>query len=273
MEIPKCPWRFGEECLVTEFVTPKQIAVQEAAVPFVNPDDDLSIESVAAWIRDEFTYPLDNKGNPSASGMLKRYQRAWCRWECSRFVYYMWAYPSEILQSRKGICIDTANLCVSVLRALKIPAWVVLGEIRQARDNALIGYHAWAEVKYKGEYCTIETTVEKPVNIIHKVTDTQSRHSDWATERNLYYIPEARYDESGYRSLGPQGGIMMQLIGLPSAMVSSKGFYNTLVTAGMADDTPSSICSGTNTTLAKAWQKEEAVAKGKIREAYNVRTC
>lgn len=150
-QTPKCPWRFGEECLVTDFVTPGQIAVQEAAVPFVLPDNDESIEYVAAWIRDQFSYPLDRKGNPSASGLLKRYQRSRCKWEFSKLVYYMWAYPNEVLQSHRGICIDTANLCASVLRALDIPARVVLGEIRQPSDNALIGYHAWAEVKYRGE--------------------------------------------------------------------------------------------------------------------------
>ncbi len=270
MPIPKCRWRFGEPCLVSDFVTPDNVGVREAAELLKGDTPDKTIENVTKGII-PFTYPLDKKGNPCASGQSRRYQYSWCKWMHSRYVYYMWSYPNEVLLTQRGICIDTANLCTSVLRALDLDAWTVLGEIHKAKpenNDQLIGYHAWTNVMYKGEWHTIETTVEENVNIIFPITSTCMKISEWAQGRNLYYLQESKFRENNYIAGGMQGGIMAELIGLPVSVVQKKGFYNTLALAGVLEDY--TLVNPNPKLIAKEWHKEERQAKSLIRAAYHV---
>ncbi len=268
MPIPQCRWRFGEPCLVTDFITPNNVGVQHEAELLRGATPDESVENAASWIRDEFTYPLDKKGNPCASGQLKKYQYSWCKWGFSKYVYYMWAYPNEVLLTHKGICIQTANLLTSVYRALDLDAWTVLGEVRKAKSDELIGYHAWTDVVYKGERHTVETTVEEDVNILFPITSTHLRVSEWAQARDLYYIQEAKMRETNYIAGGMQSSIITELIGLPVSQVTTKGFYNTLALAGVLDDYV--LVKPNPKLIAKEWQREERQAKTLIREAYHV---
>jgi hypothetical protein len=267
----KCPWRFGEPCEVTDFVTPHNVGVREAAVLLTGTDPDTTVENAAIWIRDEFIYPLDAKGNPSADGQLKRYQHSWCKWMFSKYVYYMWAYPNEVLLTRKGICIATANLCTSVMVALGLDAWTVLGEVRKAKDDALIGYHAWTDVLYRGERTSVETTVEEKVNILFPAKFTGDRCSEWAQTRNLYYVPQSKFNQNEYilDSRGDKGFIMMELIGLPASQVEKRGFYNTKVMAGLETRVLSPLGRLNARRIEKDWRKEEKVAKALIRRAYH----
>jgi len=268
MSCPKCPWRFGEPCLVTDFVTPDNIGVREAVALLNGEDPDTTIENIAAWVRDDFQYPLDKKGNPCASGRLQRYQVSWHNWLFSKYVPYMWAYPNEVLLTKKGICIATANLCTSAYRAGGLDAWTVLGEVRRAKSDALVGYHAWTDVLYKEARTTTETTVEEKVNILFPADLTTARGSLWAQKRDLYYVPQSRFREDEYIAEGPLGGIMMELIGLPAGM-ANQNLHKTRVLAGLA--MPFSILEKVSPMhIENERRKEELQVKTLIREAYRV---
>ncbi len=127
-------------------------------------------------------------------------------------------------------CAETANLATSLLIAGDIPnSWVVLGEVRTAKDDRLLGYHAWSECPYLGSQHVMETTVdEKDVNILAPISSAYDRQSQWAQNANLYYLPQSRYNASEYIGEGPLGGMMVKLMGLPAKRVLLFGFDKTI---------------------------------------------
>lgn len=226
MQIPEVPWRFGERYSVTEFVQKDNVAIKEIANKIklcsinntnVNPPTNESLfEGLANWIRDDFSYPLDSHGDPAADGLLKRYQKTFCQYMFVKNVHYMWSLPNETISSQRGICIDTANLAVSVARNLGLDAWVVLGDVRTTDTDTLVGRHAWYESAYAGDIYCIETTMhENSVNNIVKADDLYSRNSEWAVQHGVYYKVQAYFNEKDYRGEGPLGYEIPLLLGLP----------------------------------------------------------
>jgi hypothetical protein len=75
---------------------------------------------------------------------------AWLRgaWVYASPEPYRWLLPSEALVSKRGYCIDYANLLCSDLLCFGLPAWVVVGVVPTANLNVPTGKHAWVECKW-----------------------------------------------------------------------------------------------------------------------------
>lgn len=230
--IPEVTWRWGERYLVTEFIQHRNVAVREIAnsLPTFTNNPDEFVLAASVHIRDGYYYPLDDAGNPSTSGQLLRYRKGLMKYHFKKCVDYAWALPCEVINTKCGYCAETANLATSILIAGKIPnSWVVLGEIRTAKDNRLLGYHAWTECPYLGSQYVMETTIDKEdVNILLPISSAYDRISEWAQKSDLYYVPQSRYNADEYIGEGPLGGMMIQLIGLPAKRVLLFGINRTL---------------------------------------------
>lgn len=263
MTIPECPWRFGERYLTTEFVQNNNVAVQAAACSLAQnvKGADNTFEALAAWIRDNFSYPLNDKGEPAADGVFKYGKNGLCSYHVQKSVPYMWLFPNEVINFGHGICIDTANLCVSVGVALGLDPWVTLGEVRTAKDNQLAGYHAWYQSNYKGEVNIIETTVHEAgaLNIL-RAEDAYDQNSAWAQSHNIYYVPQAHFNNTDYVEKGPLATRMPMLLGLPYKRSEIMGSQRTFLEA---TKNPNKI--------GKAWRKEESYLMALLNEAYRMK--
>lgn len=234
-EIPECPWRFGERYLVTEFVQHQNVAVKEIAnslqtAPYNADNQNQFVLAASVHIRDDYFYPLDDAGNPSTSGQLLRYRKGFMKYHFKVCEAYIWGLPCEVINTKCGYCAETANLATSILIAGGIPnSWVILGEVRTAKEDRLLGYHAWSETPFTGAQHVMETTVDqKGVNILAPISSAYDRQSEWAQNANLYYRPQSRYNNSEYIGEGPLAGMMVQLIGLPAKRVLLLGIDKTL---------------------------------------------
>ncbi len=256
-DIPECPWRFGERYLVTDFVQVNNVAVKGQAAKLAAGTKDDYIRAVAAWIRDDFFYPLDSGGNPSAQGQFLRHQKGIMQgYFAKKCVYYAWSFPNEILGfTRCGICIDTAQLAGSVLIAGGIDAWVILGDVRRSTDDSLLGRHAWVEVPYQADQYIIEATIHKTnIDNMVKASSVYDKKSDWAKTNNLYYPVQAKYNESIFDEVGPLGSSMIELMGMPAKKQYSLGLEKTK-------------CESSK-KLFKEWRQQELLKEKIIAEAY-----
>ena len=259
-KVPEVPWRWGEKYLATDFVMAKNVAIMEQANSLNNGSHDLFVEAVARWIRDEFFYPLDNAGNPSASGQLLRHQKGVLPiiggYYFKKCVYYMWSLPVETLVIGYGICVDTANLAGSIYRAKELDgAWVCLGDVRSAEDDTLLGRHAWCETPYHGATYLLETTAhELGTNNLVEASQIYDRNSRWAQSNGLYYVLQARYNESEFIGEGPLGAQIVEVMGLPANRVLLFGIDATR--------------SQKPHRLYKEWRHEELIKERLLREAY-----
>jgi len=256
-KIPEVSWRWGERYLVTDFVMAKNVAVMEQADSLYLGDKDRFVEAVARWIREEFFYPLDDAGNPSASGQLFRHRKGLFRgYFFKKYVPYMWSLPVETLLSGCGICIGTANLAGSIYRAKALgDAWVCLGAVRSTKDDTLLGMHAWVCVPYHGATYLLETTAhELGANNLVLASDVYDRASRWAQNAGLYYVQHAKYNESEFIGDGPLGVGIVEAMGLPAKRVLLFGLDAT------RKQKPGK--------LYKEWQQEELIKEHLLREAY-----
>lgn len=249
--IPVCPWR-PAVWSTTDFVQKDHISVKDQAAKLrsiVNNDDDF-IKAVATFVRDTLFYPEDKKGDPAAELCFKRAKKSRCAWFFSRDMNYAWSFPNEVLTATKnGICIDTANLTTSLLRAGGIFATTALGSVNNVKDDSVSGYHAWTEVIYKGVPSIIETTIHRPgADTILTRTSAYDRDSDWATTSGIYYKLEARYDEVNYEGVGDLGASMPQLMGLPAIRVQCYGVAHTMAQSEKRQK-----------AMNKEWRKAEAI--------------
>lgn len=228
--IPEVTWRWGERYLVTDFIQHQNVAVKEIASSLPASNQDEFVLAASVHIRDSYYYPLDDAKNPSTSGQLLRYRKGFMTYHFKRCESYVWALPCEVVNTKCGYCAETANLATSILIAGGIPSsWVVLGEVRTAKDDRLLGYHAWSETPYLGAQHVMETTVdEEGVNILCPISGAYDRQSQWAQNANLYYLPQSRYNASEYLGEGPLGGMMVRLIGLPAKRVLLLGVDKTV---------------------------------------------
>jgi len=240
-ETVKVDYRFGDIWDIRDFINPHLNTV------FLNTGDK-RVEDVAAFIRDEFTYPLIND-NPSADGQLRRYHKSLFKYHFQKCVYYMWSFPQEVLAQKLGICIDTANLATSLL----VPnnAWCCLGEVR-AIDGNLLGLHAWTEFPYKGEPTIMETTIHKPANTLVPVKDAYDKNSNWAIKGGVYYVEQARYNNTTFH--GDSG--IVAVMGLPTKRVWLFGLEETKLFPAKK--------------LYREWEREERWKTKLLAEAYRI---
>jgi len=236
MSMPICDYRFGNLEYVTSFVTPHNPDIEDVVAGFRDVVGDDFVKAVANFIGDGFEYPLDNGGNPSTDGQMLRYHKAIFppnyQWKDCRF--YVWAYPSEVLQSKLGYCAETANLALSLLlnkihgREISAApsatnACVALGDVKSSKDNTLLGRHAWIEVPHKGESYVLETTIHPAANNLATTKGVYNAASDWAQQGGLYYVPRARYNDVVFEGETD----IVTMMGLPAKRVLLFGLPET----------------------------------------------
>jgi hypothetical protein len=191
-QVPAVDFRFGDQYWVTSFIQLDQPQINVAYQECLHADKDKFVENVAKWINLNFAYPLNTSGDPACEAWLSRFQRKKKKWCFTKFVDYFWNFPVETITMRFGICIETANLCTSLLRKAGVDAFVALGAVYDTASDELIGYHAWTRCKYKGQQYCIETTIHDGTNNLVKASDLYGK------KMRVYYVEEAYYDEKGY---------------------------------------------------------------------------
>jgi hypothetical protein len=265
MAIPECPWRYGERYLVTDFVQTDNIAITEKADELYDADPDKFVEKVTLYVRDAFSYPLNNKGEPAASSQLKLYQESMCKWHATIYKPYIWTFPCEVMFDKHGICIHTANLAASMLLAKGHPnTWVVLGAVRSIEDNHVVGYHAWLETLYKNEQYIGETTIHDKRNCMITGKSGYDRKSEWCQSAGLFYEESGRYNKTEYveTPIRQPGKSILNLMGLPARRATAMFAmgYNIEHIKCEASKNPKKI--------AKEWAREEALTKQLLERAY-----
>jgi len=219
--IPIADYRFGDRHYVTSFVTPKNPDIQDILHSFGNVKGDNFVDKVAAYICDNYQYPL--AGNmPSCDGQLLRYTEGLFqhKFKCCKF--YVWAFPAETIQSHFGYCAETGNLAESIL-VNKVDAWAVLGDVLDL-NGSLLGRHEWCEVPYKGNTYVLETTIHtKDANNLATVDSVYNKESDWAKQGGLYYSPQARFNNKRYTG----DNVFVAMMGLPAKRILLFGLEKT----------------------------------------------
>ena len=251
MPIPVVDWRFGDKYYVTEFIMVNNSMIRDVYDKLKTSENDKFVENVADWIRDKFQYPLDSSGNPAAQAQLLMFRYSIFKYLFKKCVEYHWTFPSEVITSGYGICIDTANLAESVLRIKPIEdSWVVLGEVRDTLTDNLLGYHAWCELPYKNDRYVLETTIHVAgVNNLVKAEDIYNKKLD------VYYVKHAYYNESEYHPVTSIGAYqIIYLLGLPAKKVKLAGFEK--------------IASMKPKKVYKMWRKEEKLKLEAILNAF-----
>jgi len=208
-------YRFGEQLYINEFLTPDSFMIK-SAVDSLPLSGDV-IKNIADFIRDGFKYPFTSSGIPSTDGQLLRYKKGLLGYHFKECRNYVVAYPIETLVSKYGFCIETANLCTSLLLKTNEDAWVDVGEVRRINPDQLLGYHAWSVVR-GGLNIAIETTIhDAGQNTIIPIFDLYDKNSDWAKEANLYYIVHGRYNKDTYIEETPFARFCLRFLFLPKA--------------------------------------------------------
>ena len=224
-------YRWNEKYRAQEFIQKNSYEIQRAVSNFDATGDNLVIQ-IANFIRDEFTYPLINE-QPSCDGQFVRFKISFLgNYRFKKCVFYMWSFPVETLALfHAGICIDTANLATTLLRAKKHIAWTCLGEVRKTSTDELLGYHAWTETIFKKETWLNETTIHKKgAKTLIPATDAYDKNSEFAKRGNVYYVLHAKYNESQYIGVTDLGtsGIVFTLMGLPQKRLKLMGLEKVL---------------------------------------------
>ena len=229
---PVCPWR-PAKWLVTDFVQPNNPSIKEQAAKLraLAPKDDDFIKATAKYIRDEYQYPEQKDGDPSAGGLFKRYDNgAICkRYKYSKEMEYMWGFPCETIEIKLGICIDTSTLFTSLLIAGGVEAWNCLGEIVNAKTNEVSGYHAWPTFMYKGQRCADETTIHFDAETITSIASLYfPQSSDWVNSNGIYYREQEKFNSLEDIGTGSLGSEMVKYMGLPPQRIQCFGLNDTL---------------------------------------------
>jgi len=196
--IPVVDYRFGDKYYVTEFVRPETFMIKNIAEKLKGKNDIETVLNVSKYIRDEFYYPLDCFRNPSCDGMFLKSKKSWFSWHFKKHVSYMWLFPSECINVKFGICIDTSLVCTSILRNLNFRSYVALGAVYYY--NELLGYHAWTEVfiPSKNKWYVIETTIHEK-----DVSNILERDEAYKGVCKLRYEVFGRFDEKEYIEIKP----------------------------------------------------------------------
>jgi len=249
-EIPIVNYRFNDRYWVTDFVTPGNPDIQQVIADLGDAKGDEFVEQIAEFIRDNFQYPLWD-GNPSVDGQLLRYTQGLFKHGYKCCMFYVWAFPAEVLQSKLGYCAESGNLAESLL-VNKVASMAVLGDVLSL-DDALLGRHEWVETPYKGEAYVLETTIHtKGANNLTTTKGVYDKNSDWAKQGGLYYSPQARFNDKSYEGSNQ----FITLMALPAKRVLLFGLEETQKVKAKK--------------LYKELRKENAVLEKMLKQAWGV---
>ena len=228
--MPTTTWWFGVERDLHEFIIPDAYAIRKIADQFKKLSDKEFIYEVAHWVRDNFTYPLNSRGEPAAehewhyyeygtdcpyrglaNKILGRLGYIWAESD-KRFLFnrrwpYVWQDALMSLVTKIGICIDTAILCSSILRVRKnIRSFCEVGYVTVPGDPRRFG-HAWSIAQIEGKWLLIETTIHE--KDVENVVEREKAVSDGIN--GVVYHPIERWNETEYEQLGS----WIEVSGLP----------------------------------------------------------
>lgn len=124
-----------------------------------------SIKAVYRFNVTEVNYPFTADGKPASGYKVEVFP--WLRlgpwfklylrsWEGG----YAWLKPTQVVRLGYGICVDTSNLCTTLLRILGFEAYTVLGVVEDPCSNRVYG-HAWTRVLNRRRWYMLETTIHK----------------------------------------------------------------------------------------------------------------
>jgi len=204
--------RRGDKHRVEEFVEIGDYDVQQIANSIwkAYPEANNYIREVAKYIQLKYSYPMIHN-RPSTDSKLLRFHKSLFSWFYNKYVPYMWSLPHETILFKCGVCIDTALLCTSLLRAKGIDAWTCLGEVRETSTRNILGYHAWTIAYYKGEFWLIETTIHRDgINTMVTTAKAYDIASKFSIDGNIYYVEHSKFNELncfGSTELGTSGMI------------------------------------------------------------------
>jgi len=210
-------WWYGRDRDIREFVKPNCYAIKK----YVEGLED-AIE-VAEKLNKDFFYPLDITGQPSCGKVLgywnKRPMINLFRKAFNRLVYgscpeqdfqivrrfdYTWIDVEECLDIGSGICIDTALVGASCLRALGLEAYCEAGYVTFQGDTNQYG-HAWTIYKDEdGIWWLIETTIHDG----GKSNNMVERSKAVSGFNGVTYHPTERWNEEKHEILSSSIGIV-----------------------------------------------------------------
>jgi len=184
----------GETYYVTDYVQVNNPHMKAIAEKLNAESNDDAIEKALQVTCGELAYPINWKGAPAPERHTKVF-----KWWDGFFLTdegekkYGWLLPNQIAVTRKGICIDSACFCATLLRILKIETYVVLGAIIDTRTKKILGFHAWVVArKSDGKQYLLETT-------IHPITPPLIQVEDAYEGRlKIIYDPIISFNEAEY---------------------------------------------------------------------------
>ena len=177
-------YRFGETHKATEFITPKTRDVENLTAGFQ------AVGDILTWNYQNIQYPLNLFNSPAPDA--KAQYASWpFLWHKSLYRQYIWQFPTEVMRNALGICIDTANLVCTLMRAKGYVASVVLGRVLDAQTQQLLGYHAWVEWGDIWLETTIHAGQGDPADISVLKSDRQAGY------KGLIYVEDSSYNDLG----------------------------------------------------------------------------
>jgi len=184
----------GETYYVTDFIQASNPHMKAIAEKLGAENNDDAILKALQVTCGELLYPINWKGSPATERHIQVF-----KWWDGFYLTdegekkYGWLLPNQIAVTRKGICIDSACFCATLLRILKVDAYVVLGAILDAKTKKVLGFHAWVTARRSdGKQYLLETTV-------HPVTPPLVLIEDaYGGRLKIIYDPIIRFNESEY---------------------------------------------------------------------------
>ena len=183
-----------EEYYITDYIQVDNPRLRRIAASVKAKTVKGVIKQVLKFVAKSIEYPLDYKGRPTAARHVKVF-----KWWNGFYLAdissgYGWLFPNQTVSVRKGVCIDTACLCTSLLRIKGVEAYTILGAVLRTRDKRFLGFHAWTEaVDDEGVKLVLETTVHP------EPAPPLPAEEIYRGKLNLTYDPIAWFDEEGFR--------------------------------------------------------------------------
>jgi hypothetical protein len=174
---------------VREFIQVNHEWLREIAEKLRKPSQLETVKNVYRFNVREIQYPFRADGKPAIGFEFKAFP--WLIYGFFKLYLaeyqqeYAWLMPSQLLKFKYGICVDTANLCTTLLRILGINAYTVLGVV--VGGGKYYG-HAWTIAEADGEWYFLETTIHKGKPPVIKLSELPSRVQ-------LNYVEVARFNE------------------------------------------------------------------------------
>lgn len=176
---------------VRQFIQINHDALKTLANSLKKSEDKLKVvKNVYRWNVENIYYPFRPDGKPAIGFTIKAFP--WLIYGFFKLYLaeyeqeYAWLLPSQLLKFKYGICIDTANLCTTLLRILCVDAYTVLGVVE---GGGRFYGHAWTIAEAGGEWYLLETT-------IHKGRPPVLRLEEVDKNLRVKYIEVGRFNES-----------------------------------------------------------------------------